>query len=85
MEFSRVFTLTFLKANQYPSWGNVLFYLIWYSYGRFFIEGMLTDSLMLFDVIRMAQLMSLVLILGSVIILIIRRRKGYASKEYQDS
>ncbi|MFP3636945.1 prolipoprotein diacylglyceryl transferase, partial [Bacillus sp. SIMBA_033] len=32
-----------------------LSYLIWYSIGRFFIEGMRTDSLMLTDHLRIAQ------------------------------
>ncbi len=77
--------LLFLRRTHIRHGEIFLSYLIWYSFGRFFIEGMRTDSLMLFDVIRMAQLMSLVLILCSVIIMIIRRRRGYAAKEYQDS
>ena len=40
--------------------GELFFrYVIWYSVGRFFIEGMRTDSLMLTAVIpRMAQIIS---------------------------
>ncbi|MDN5907850.1 MAG: prolipoprotein diacylglyceryl transferase, partial [Staphylococcus equorum] len=38
-------------------------YLIWYSIGRFFVEGMRTDSLMLTSDIRVAQLMSIILII----------------------
>ena len=36
-----------------------LSYLIWYSIGRFFIEGLRTDSLMLTETLRMAQVISI--------------------------
>jgi phosphatidylglycerol:prolipoprotein diacylglycerol transferase len=62
-----------------------LSYLIWYSVGRFFIEGMRTDSLMLTENIRMAQTISVVLIVVSLIILFYRRAKGHADKRYLDS
>lgn len=61
-----------------------LTYVIWYSIGRFFIEGMRTDSLMLFDTLRMAQLVSLLLIIGGLILLVLRRKMGYAKKKYLD-
>lgn len=51
-----------------------LSYLIWYSVGRFFIEGLRTDSLMLTDFLKAAQVMSILLIAGSLVILILRRR-----------
>jgi phosphatidylglycerol:prolipoprotein diacylglycerol transferase len=51
-----------------------LSYLMWYSIGRFFIEGLRTDSLMLTQFLKAAQVMSLLLIAGSLIVLIIRRR-----------
>ncbi len=60
-----------------------LTYIIWYSAGRFFIEGMRTDSLMIGD-LRMAQLISIGLIVFAVIAWIYRRMKGYASKRYLD-
>jgi len=50
-----------------------LSYLIWYSFGRFFIEGLRTDSLMFFD-FRVAQLLSVALIVSSILIIIFRRR-----------
>ncbi|MCC4220338.1 prolipoprotein diacylglyceryl transferase [Staphylococcus saprophyticus] len=50
-------------------------YLIWYSIGRFFVEGMRTDSLMLAGDIRIAQLMSIILIIIGVVIMIVRRVK----------
>jgi len=61
-----------------------LSYLIWYSIGRFFIEGMRTDSLMLTDTLRMAQVISIALIVGAIAIWILRRTKGMASERYFD-
>ena len=59
-------------------------YLIWYSVGRFFVEAMRTDSLMLTSHIRVAQLVSVVLILISVIFVIYRRVK-YQPIKYENS
>ncbi|OEK66739.1 prolipoprotein diacylglyceryl transferase [Staphylococcus equorum] len=55
-------------------------YLIWYSIGRFFVEGMRTDSLMLTSDIRVAQLMSIILIIVGIVIMIIRRVKYNAPR-----
>ncbi|MGM0879117.1 MAG: prolipoprotein diacylglyceryl transferase [Bacillota bacterium] len=51
-----------------------LSYIIWYSIGRFFIEGMRTDSLMLTETLRMAQFISIVLVICSLLILVYRRK-----------
>ena len=61
-----------------------LSYLICYSIGRFFIEGMRTDSLMLTAHLRIAQVMSISLILLAVSIWIVRRAKGLAEARYLD-
>ncbi|MGX5789821.1 prolipoprotein diacylglyceryl transferase [Staphylococcus equorum] len=58
-------------------------YLIWYSIGRFFVEGIRTDSLMLTSDIRVAQLMSIILIIVGIVIMIIRRVK-YNAPRYKD-
>src|SRR5699024_3432679 len=58
-------------------------YLIWYSIGRFFVEGMRTDSLMLTEGIRVAQLMSVILILIGVGMILWRRLKVKPPK-YKD-
>lgn len=50
-----------------------LTYVMWYSFGRFFIEGMRTDSLMLFN-LRVSQILSIVLFIGAVILIFYRRR-----------
>ncbi|WP_026581392.1 prolipoprotein diacylglyceryl transferase [Bacillus sp. J33] len=52
-----------------------LSYIIWYSIGRFIIEGMRTDSLMLTETLRMAQFISIMLILSSVMIIFYRRNQ----------
>ncbi len=61
-----------------------LSYLVWYSIGRFFIEGMRTDSLMLTAHLRMAQVMSIALIVIAVGLWIVRRVKGLAEERYLD-
>ena len=60
---------------------NACFYFAWYAFGRFWIEGLRTDSLYLFDwtwfgqPIRVSQLLSLVLFIVAVAVLIVMRRK----------
>ena len=60
-----------------------LTYVIWYSIGRFYIEGLRTDSLMVGE-LRMAQVISLVLILGASLLWFYRRKSGLANKRYND-
>jgi phosphatidylglycerol:prolipoprotein diacylglycerol transferase len=59
-----------------------LSYVIWYSIGRYFVEGMRTDSLMLTSNLRIAQVISLVLIALSIILIAYRRKTGLAEKRY---
>lgn len=61
-----------------------LLYVIWYSVGRFFIEGLRTDSLMVTSDLRAAQLLSVILIVGSIVTMIVRRWKGYSTERYLD-
>lgn len=64
--------------------GELFFsYVIWYSFGRFFIEGMRTDSLMLTDTLRVAQLISLGLIAVAVTMIIVRRKTGHVERFYE--
>lgn len=68
------------KFNPYR--GEVfLSYVMLYSVGRIFIEAMRTDSLW-FGPIKQAQLFSLLLIVGAVIILVYRRKKKLAVRRY---
>lgn len=59
-------------------------YLIWYSIGRFVIEGMRLDNLMIGDTLRTAQVASIILIIGAVITWIYRRKAGLANQGYLD-
>lgn len=58
-----------------------LSYVIWYSFGRFFIEGMRTDSLWIGDIMRVSQMLSLVLFISAIVLWIYRRR-AYPTKPY---
>lgn len=61
------------------------FYLIWYSFGRFFIEGMRTDSLYLIDgVLRSAQVVSIIGIIAGIIAIVYRRMKVKPVVRYLD-
>ncbi|MBK4213246.1 prolipoprotein diacylglyceryl transferase [Bacillus sp. FSL L8-0215] len=62
-----------------------LSYLIWYSIGRFFIEGMRTDSLMLTEHLRIAQMISIAIFVVAVLLIFFRRMKGYASIPYKEN
>ncbi len=56
----------------------LLLYFFWYGLGRAWIEGLRTDSLMLGSTgIRVSQLLSAVLCLGSLIILLVQSRRKH--------
>lgn len=59
------------------------FYLIWYGLGRFFIEGMRTDSLY-WGPVRVSQALSLVLVLLGIGFLIYQRRFSLNHQYYSD-
>lgn len=60
-----------------------LSYVIWYSFGRFFIEGMRTDSLYTFGGIRVSQVLSLILFVGGIFLFYYRRKKRTDIKLYE--
>ncbi|CAC6078018.1 prolipoprotein diacylglyceryl transferase [Staphylococcus aureus] len=65
-----------VNIHKHLKLGETFFlYLTWYSIGRFFIEGLRTDSLMLTSNIRVAQLVSILLILISISLIVYRRIK----------
>jgi phosphatidylglycerol---prolipoprotein diacylglyceryl transferase len=61
-----------------------LTYVIWYSFGRFFVEGLRTDSLMLTDYLRVAQTISILLTVLAVSLIVYRRKKGLSEARYLD-
>lgn len=60
-----------------------LTYVIGYSIGRFFVEGMRTDSLMLGD-FRFAQVISVAMIVAAIVTIIYRRKTGLANQYYEE-
>lgn len=67
-----------LKIGQ-----TLLSYAIWYSIGRLFIEGMRTDSLMITEHLRIAQMISIAIIIVAIAIWIYRNIK-YQLPKYKD-
>ena len=71
-----ILILTIRHNKHWFKQGEIfLSYVMWYSYARFFIEGMRTDSLMLGN-LRISQVLSVVFFICAVILLIIRRKKN---------
>jgi phosphatidylglycerol:prolipoprotein diacylglycerol transferase len=58
-------------------------YVTWYSFGRFFVEGMRTDSIYFFGGLRVSQVLSLVLFVGGIALLYYRRKKRTDIKLYE--
>lgn len=70
-----VFIFLLLLRKYNPTRGLIfLNYLIFYSVGRFFIEGLRTDSLYIVEGLRTAQVVSVTLIVLGVILIIYRRK-----------
>lgn len=70
-----VLIVTLRNRKQLLRRGEVaLSYVLWYSVGRFFIEGMRTDSLWIGDWMRVSQALSLVLFIGAIIVWGLRRQ-----------
>lgn len=77
-----VFVLLIVLRKYNPLRGELfLSYVLFYSIGRFFIEGLRTDSLY-FGALRQAQLLSLVLIVAAVAIMMIRRKMQLVDRRY---
>ena len=74
-----------LRHYKYLKAGTITcFYLMWYSVGRFFIESMRTDSLMLGG-FKVAQLVSCILFIVGLFGLMILSRKGKFEDLYSES
>lgn len=76
--------ILFYRKGNYRKNGDMLaFYLMWYGLGRFLIEGLRTDSLMLGS-FKMAQLVSLVMIFVGLIMFIKRRKESKLDNLYYE-
>lgn len=69
------FVILLLLRNHLKIGQTFLLYGIWYSIGRFFVEGLRTDSLMLTNHFRIAQVISIVIMLVAVAVWIYRNYK----------
>ena len=61
-----------------------LLYCAWYGFERMFVEGLRTDSLILFANVRVSQLVAAVTFLASVILIIVFRVKKRKNKALDD-
>lgn len=79
-----VFGLLLILRRKNPLRGEVfLGYMMLYSVGRFFIEGLRTDSLYIIPgVVRIAQVVSILMIVAAIAILAYRRKSGMADVHY---
>ena len=74
-----------LRKYKYLKTGQLTgFYLMWYSLGRFFIEGMRTDSLML-GPLRVAQVVSVILFVVGILIFIFSKKGTRFDNLYKES
>lgn len=103
-----------LRRQRFLRAGELFFsYLIWYSLGRFYIEGLRTDSLAFKGPdwlaslmnglwspmkamveagylnpaegnVRSSQLLAVLLIIASIVLIIVRRKMGWAKERYVD-
>lgn len=69
-----IIILLLRSKNIFKQGDIVLSYVIWYSFGRFFIEGMRTDSLYMFNLLRVSQVLSVVLFIGAISIMWYRHK-----------
>ncbi len=85
------FVLLHIFSRKFRRYDGQIFilYLIWYGTGRFFIEGLRTDSLITpYLPIRVSQLVAVVTVLAGVILLVVFRNRttlvGCGSKEVME-
>lgn len=76
--------LLIIRRMKYTQIGQITgFYLIWYGVGRFFIEILRTDSLMI-GPLKAAQIMSVIMIILGIIIIVMKARRFSLTDRYND-
>ena len=76
--------LVIIRRFKYIKIGTLTcIYLMWYSFGRFFIESWRTDSLMIGG-FKIAQIVSVILFIVALIYLIYLYKKGKYEELYND-
>ena len=78
-----LFLLCFEKRGKRRFDGHLItLYFLLYGAGRFWIEGLRTDSLYIGGTgIRVSQALSLLLVLGAAALLLARKKKGYKPED----
>lgn len=80
-----VIILIIIRRIKYMKVGyQTGFYLMWYSVGRFYIESLRTDSLMMNDV-KVAQIVSVLLFIVGFIIILSQYKKPKLEELYNDT
>ena len=76
--------LLIIRRLKYLKIGDLTcIYLMWYSFGRFFIEAWRTDSLMLGG-FKIAQIISIILFISALIYMIYNHHQGKYTNLYND-
>ena len=79
-----VFAVLILSRKKAKFYGQLLAeYFIGYGFGRFWIEGLRTDSLYLFPGLRVSQALSLVLILVGILMIVFHKKLFPPPKTYE--
>jgi phosphatidylglycerol:prolipoprotein diacylglycerol transferase len=76
--YQPTFRYKYIKIGQITS-----FYLMWYGFGRFFIESLRQDSLMLNN-FKMAQIISVIMFVVGIIVFFIRKQGSKFENQYND-
>ena len=78
-----LFALLLVVARRMKEDGSLLaIYFMGYGMGRFLVEGLRTDSLYVFHVIRVSQLLSLLLVIGGIILFVLLKKGKLQSDAY---
>lgn len=60
------------------------FYMMWYGFGRFFIEGLRTDSLYLFGDVRVSQVVAVLTFAAGLVLTVIMWKRTSKAKEQSE-
>lgn len=78
-----LFALLLVVARRMKKDGSLLaIYFMGYGMGRFLVEGLRTDSLYVFHVIRVSQLLSLLLVIAGIILFALLKKGRLQSDAY---
>ncbi len=79
-----IILITFKSTKSLKNGQLTGIYFIWYSVGRFIIESLRQDSLMLFGILKQAQIISILLIIIGIVIIIYAGKKNNNQPKKQE-